>query len=494
MKKIIKITSLLVAILVGLVACNDDYFDVNTPADSVDVDQLGMKDLMGPVLYNTMIAQYSSSTGYSNYSQYIGGYGYTALGRSTFSGTWDNVYLNVLPNTKIIRQKANDLKATKYEAVAMIVEAANLGLATDTWDAVPYLQATQPSLYPKPDFDAQETVYNEIFKLLDQAIVKLDGTDDSGYTLGSEDLIYGGNYDKWKRAAYTLKARYQLHLLKRGKASTADILSNLSKGFTSNADNFVMKYPTDKLNPWYQNTILTRNTGNYFEAPSDQLISMMNGKYYPFESGSITEDPRLPAIFTKTVAADPWRGGVSGGTGLSSDGQPLNTYFKDGGYYTTSTAPIALITYAEALFIKAEAHFLAGGGTTTSTGTNAESYDAYKLGIAASMAQIGVSGTAYLADTSVDVGADNLMLNHIMKEKYIANILNSETYNDFRRYNFSSDVFKGLTIRLGAEAEDPEFAGQWYKRGDYPVSERNANPDVVAEFEESPVTHVWWAQ
>ena len=60
MKKIIKITSLLVAILVGLVACNDDYFDVNTPADSVDVDQLGMKDLMGPVLYNNMIAQYRS--------------------------------------------------------------------------------------------------------------------------------------------------------------------------------------------------------------------------------------------------------------------------------------------------------------------------------------------------------------------------------------------------------------------------------------------------
>ncbi|MDZ7612432.1 MAG: SusD/RagB family nutrient-binding outer membrane lipoprotein [Flavobacteriaceae bacterium] len=494
MKKIIKITSLLVAILIGFVACNEDYFDVNTPADSVDVDQLGMKDLMGPVLYNTMIAQYSASTGYSNYSQYIGGYGYSALGRSTFSGAWNSVYLSVLPNVRIIKQKAIDLNATKYEAVAMIVEAANMGLAADTWDAVPYSQAVQPSAYPKPNFDAQETVYNEIFKLLDQAIVKLEGTDDSGYNLGSEDLIYGGNYDKWLRAAYTLKARYQLHLLKRGKATTADILTNLSKGFVSNADNFVMNYPTDKLNPWYQNTILTRNTGNYFEAPCDQLISMMNGKYYPFESGSVTEDPRLPAIFDKTNPADPWRGGLNGGNGESSDGLPLNTYFKDGGYYTSATAPLVMITFAEALFIKAEAHFLAGGGTSTSSGADAAAYDAYKLGIAASMAQFGVSGGAYLADTSVDVGAENLELNHIMKEKYIANILNSETYNDFRRYNFSTDVFKGLQIRLGAEAEDPEFAGQWFKRGDYPVSERNANPDVVAEFEESPVTPVWWAQ
>lgn len=494
MKKIIKITTLFVAILIGFVACNEDYFDVNTPADSVDVNQLGMKDLMGPVLYNTIVAHYNASTGYSNYSQYIGGYGYSALGRSTFSAAWDNVYLNVLPNVKIIKQKAIEKNATKYEAVAMIVEAVNIALAADTWDAIPYIQATQPGVYPKPDFDTQETVYAEIFRLLDQAIVKLEGTDNSGYNLGSEDLIYGGNYDKWLRAAYTLKARYQLHLLKKGKSTTTDILANLAKGFTSNTDNFVMNYPTDKLNPWYQNTILTRNTGNYFEAPCDQLISMMNGKYYPFESGSVTEDPRLPAIFEKTNPADPWRGGLNGGTGQSSDGEPLNTFFKEGGYYTRAIAPLVLITFAESLFIKSEALFLAGGGTSTSTGTDAATYDAYKLGIAASMAQIGVSGLAYIADSSVDVGAENLELNHIMKEKYIANILNSETYNDFRRYNFSSEVFKGLQVRLGAEAEDPEFAGQWYKRGDYPVSERNANPDVVAEFEESPVTHVWWAQ
>lgn len=494
MKKIIKITSLLVAILVGLVACNDDYFDVNTPADSVDIDQLTANNLIGPVLYNTMIAQYSSSSAYSNYSQYVGGYGYSALGRSTFSGTWDRVYLNVLPNIKIIREKTIERNAPKYEAVSMIIEAINIGLATDTWDAIPYSQASQPSTYPKPDFDAQETVYTEMIKLLDQAIVKLEGTDTSGYILGKEDLIYAGDYNKWLRAAYTLKARYQLHLLNKGKATTSDILSNLSKGFTSNADNFVMNYPADELNPWYQNTILTRKTGNYFEAPCDQLISMMNGKYYPFNSGIVKEDPRLPVIFTKTVATDPWRGGVNGGTGQSSDGKPLNTYFKDEGYYTSAIAPLVLITYAEALFIKAEAHFLANGGTPTSTGTIAASYDAYLLGIAASMAQYGAVGTDYLADTSVNVGADKLMLNHIMKEKYIANILNSETYNDYRRYNFSSDVFKGLIVRLGAEAEDPEFAGKWYKRGDYPVSERNANPDAVAEFEESPITHVWWAQ
>jgi hypothetical protein len=31
---------------------------------------------------------------------------------------------------------------------------------------------------------------------------------------GREDSIYGGDVNKWVKAAYTLKARYQLHLSK----------------------------------------------------------------------------------------------------------------------------------------------------------------------------------------------------------------------------------------------------------------------------------------
>lgn len=46
------------------------------------------------------------------------------------------------------------------------------------------------------------------------------------------------------------------------------------------------------------------------------------------------------------------------------------------------------------------------------------------------------------------------MLNHIMKEKNIHNFLNPETFVDYRRYDFSDSVFKGLTIRQKLDLEE----------------------------------------
>ena len=145
------------------------------------------------------------------------------------------------------------------------------------------------------------------------------------------------------------------------------------------------------------------------------------------------------------------------------------------------------------MFIKAEALFLANGGTTTSVGTSQEAYDAYMAGISANMAKVGVNGASYLADPVVAVGSEGLMLNHIMKEKYIANIHNPETFTDFRRYNFSADVFKGLALRLESDDSEGDMVGKWYQRAIYPTSEKNTNENEVNENWQEPDVPVWWA-
>ena len=61
------------------------------------------------------------------------------------------------------------------------------------------------------------------------------------------------------------------------------------------------------------------------------------------------------------------------------------------------------------------------------------------------MDKVGVSAAdrdAYLADASVAVGASNLTLALIMREKFIATFLNPESFVDLRRYDFSDDVHK----------------------------------------------------
>ncbi|WP_372757095.1 SusD/RagB family nutrient-binding outer membrane lipoprotein [Mariniflexile sp.] len=499
MKKHIIQLTLIVSTFFIAVGC-DGYLDVNTPSGVQDESALGAKDLMGPIMRNTVTANYYAAITFGNYVQYFGSYGFGASGFTTNASTWNVIYTDILPNIKTLKTKTAETGALHYAAVADILEAINISFAVECWGDVVYSQATEPNIYQYPSLDDGKTVYNQAFELLNNAIETLEAPDASGILLGSEDIIYGGGtgaYAKWLRAAYTYKARMQLKMMKNGGTTAADVLASISKGFTSNDDDFQLDYPSDKTNPYYATNVTQRSTSNFFYALNDQLISLMNGSQYPF-NGTITEDPRLTAMFVKETSVgvaspstDPWRGFLNGGTGLSSDGQSGNVYYKDGGFHTSSTSPLILMTYAEAMFIKAEAEFLANGGTTTSTGTTASGYSAYLAGIEANIAKLGVNGTAYLADTAVNVGQANLQLNHIMKEKYIANIHNTETFSDFRRYNFSANVFKGLALRI--QQPEDEYLGKWFVRAVYPTSETDSNPNIPYD-ETTCVNSIWLFQ
>lgn len=481
-----------IILLLGFVSCSEDYFDVNRPSGTADEDQLRINDLLAPVLLRTVQGQYSAELTFGNYVQNFAGQGGTAAGETTASGLWTNVYLYALPNLRVIRDKAQSSGATHYAAIADILEAVNIGIGTDSWDNIPYSEASLGDENLFPSFDSQEAIYNSIFSLLDGAISSLEAEDDSNVTIGNEDLIYQGDTDKWLRAAYTLKARYQLHLLNKGLVSPDEILNTISKGFASNEDDFQLYYDDRNINPRYSQEILARNTGNFHNVLASQLVSSMNGDYYPFESGELEIDPRLPVFGEIDNSEDTeWKGYVSGGEGLAPDGTEANVQFADGGYYTRVDAPIDIITYGEALFIEAEAVFWANGGNATSSGTTAEGYEAYMEGVMASMEKYGVDGSDYIEDPAVDVGMENLMLHHIMKEKYIHNFLNPETFVDYRRYDFSDEVFTGLTIREEGDGTG-EYIGEWFRRATYPSTEINRNSDVVEANQKLPTAPVWW--
>jgi len=484
-------TGILSLLLVAQISCSDDYFDVNTPSNTATLEELRMQDLMAPVIHSTLEGQRSAELAFGNYVQNFVSTGGGAAGQTEASGLWSQVYLYILPNLKAIKEKAVESNATHIGAISDILIAINLGIATDTWDNIPYSDATDGPDNNFPTFDTQEQIYTEIFSLLDSAIASLEGPDDSGFSLGSSDLIYGGDTEQWLRAAYTIKARYQLHLVNKGVVAANEVLSSIANGFTSNDDNFDMAYNDKNINPWYSAEVLARSTGNLSNDIASQLVSSMNGDYYPFESGALTIDPRLP-LFAENGDEAEWKGFVSGGTGVAPDGSDANTRFKTDGYYTSVDSPLLLISYAEAKFIEAEAAFLANGGNTTSTGSSAEAYTAYLEGIQASMDMYDVDGSDYLADGAIAVGEGQLMLHHIMKEKYIHNFLNPETFVDYRRYDFSDEVFTGLQIRLEEASDDSEFFGQWFRRAIYPSTELNRNEANVVANQQTPVTPVWW--
>ncbi len=477
-------------IAITLNACSDGFYDVNTPSNVIEgQSQLEIKDFMTPVLLRTAQSQYSIAQSFANYDQNMVGQGGTAVVRSSGGSLWSNTYLYVLPNLQIMKEKANEVEAIHYEGITNVLAAMNLGMLTDAYGNAPYSEAIQGVENTNPSFDSQENLYSDIMTLLNEGINLLSQEDNSLFQPGSEDVVYNGDTDKWLRLAYTLKARYQLRLMNKGLANANDVLTSINNGFSSNEDDFNFPFNEETKNPWYIVEVVAKSTGNYHNDLASQLVSSMNGDYFPFTT--ITIDPRLP-VFGDNGGATVWKGYVSGGQGKAPDDTDGNTGFAPDSYYTSENSPISLITYGEALFIKAEAEFLANGGNETSTGSSSAAYTAYMNGINASMDKFGVDGSDYLAESSIAVGEAGLKLEHIMKEKFIHNFLNPESFSDFRRYNFSDDVFHGLSLREEGDDPDPEYSGVWIRRCEYPSSEQSRNGANVQANTVPLNTPMWW--
>ena len=508
MKNILKIVAFFVTTSL-VTSCSDSYFDVNTPPDAIDTNSTALKDVLSPAIQNTIDAQYSASVSVAQVSQHISSaLSNQDIDKHYFSGLdsfWFTTYVKALANIKVVEDKAIATNSSHYLGIAQILKAINLGLATDLYGDIPYTEASQAGLIPYPKYDSQESIYTAIDGLFTDAIAKLSAPNTSIVNKpGKEDLIYGGDVNKWIKAAYTLKARYQLHLSKINSTTAAtNALASLTKGFASNADDFQLVYNTVNTNPWYANQ-LGLNTGNISFLISNQLINAMNGKSFPF--ATVTMDPRLLAIVdirkypnpaSQTTNPDPTvvanYNGIENGTGANVPGQPgANAKIGLDFFYSRANSPLVVISFAEAKFIEAEANFILAGGTPTSVGTNAAANTAYLAGINANMDKLGVATalkTAYVADASITKGAAAIALKDIMRQKFIALYLNPETFTDYRRYNFSPNVFVSLKLPKNT---DPNNGGNWIRRFVYPNSEKSTNASVYNANFKSMITPVWW--
>ena len=63
---------------------------------------------------------------------------------------------------------------------------------TAWWGDIPYSTAALGIEEINPTFDAQASIYTEIFNLLGSATSLLNGSD-GGFAVGGDDVIYGGN-------------------------------------------------------------------------------------------------------------------------------------------------------------------------------------------------------------------------------------------------------------------------------------------------------------
>ncbi len=458
-------------IILTTLSC-DDYLDINDNPNGATTPPI--KGLLANVTYNSAINVYRVSDVTNYYTQYFASPNEASSTdvheRISTNGIWLNIY-NICSDIYDIEKFASESNSIEYIGVAKTLMALNLGMAVDVYGDIPYTEAFSFETIV-PTYDDDEAIYDVILTLLDQAITAFNQDNEGEGLTASNDFIHGGDIDAWKKTAYGLKARYLNHLSGTSQYNKASILDALSKSYSSNADDAQLSTFQNR-NPWGQAAI--NNAGLSLDVwLSEQLVDAMNGNTFG------VFDPRLPLI-TNPLPNGSYVG-TQNGVGRIGDGTvPFEVYLSTDGYYSSEDSPLFVLTYPEMKFIEAEVQLRDNKPT--------EAYAAYLEGIKSHMEKLGVATedmNSYLSDPVVAVGAGNLTLKTIFKEKYIALFLSYETWVDARRNNYDYEDF---TIPAN---HNTALGGQFIRRLDYPDSEYQRNAANVPTVD--LLTKIWWDQ
>ncbi len=362
---------------------------------------------------------------------------------------WGSVYTDALINAKILLDKAVAEGSPHNAGMAKVMLAYTLGIATDLFGDVPYLEALRGTdNVLEPVYDSQEVVYGSIFTLLDEAMMDLASSEEPVGIDG--DVVYGGDADAWIMAAYAIKARATLQLSNvNGATSYTGALALIGDALASNADNMLVPFESANPNPLNQ-FMVERGDVRMCQTFLDELEA--------------TSDPRISALY-----GDDDEGGISG----SPPAGEIEAASPPGAYLASQTSPIVLISYAEVKFIEAEAALMSGDAD--------RAVEAYKAAVRASLIQITGDIDDDWFSTNIDSeSAGTITLEKIIMQKRIALVGQIQPFSDWRRTGFPS-----LSLATGAtKTEIP-------RRFPYAQGEIIYNADNVPSIG-SIIVPVWW--
>ena len=341
------------------------------------------------------------------------------LTEADVDNAWSSLYNGSMMDLSIFIEKTGDANPQARGAGKVLLAYA-LGSTTDLWGDVPFEEAFKGNGALKPKYDAQQSVYAAINTLITEGIADLSTASiDNAVPFGTtaNDLIYNGSVVKWIAAAHSLRARYALHLSKKGTVDYAAVLADCAAGITSNANDFQMPFGATEsnANPLYEFDVQRTDV-----APS--------ASFAVFAAG----DPRLV----------PFTGG----------GKNFGTF------YGSINSPVPFISFVETRFIESEAQL------RKASPDQALANAAYDAAVTASLAKFSVTDAVWLAaNTSATLGARTIQ--NIIEAKYIALFMQTEAFTDFRRTGFPV-----LTPTAGSLVP---------VRYPYPTSERLYNSENV---------------
>ncbi len=375
------------------------------------------------------------------------------VARATIDQLWtQDLYSGGLKDLQEIIVVGTESEDYHYTGIAKIFKAYIFSMMVDVWDDIPYTDAFQPDL-EEIRYDDGAAIYDNLFILIDEGIADLDKT--SNISPGQDDLIYGGNLDKWKKMGETLKMKMliQIRLVDSSAGGRIQTIINNGNYITSADDDFQFEFNSssapDNRMPLFVSDYISRidnRISNYF-------FNLLDGN----------NDPRIPFyLYNQTPGT--FIGRDSGNPeGLATfEDQSMRTFhgaypaggkFDDGlGGVTGATSGLAgagiyrMITNAARLFMEAEAVLELGVTGSAPLAT------LFTDGIVAAMGKVNEMGVGEISQMEINTyvaarlaafkAADNQgKLRLVMFEKYIHQFGNGmEQFNDWRRTGFPDDL------------------------------------------------------
>ena len=399
------VSALVVSTGVMTMGCTDNFENLNTDPYEVDPDELPFSaQFKEPFSYvyapQQNLFQYCFNLNIDLFSGYFmtphnfngsGNVDY-ALNRGFCGGMYENVYLHIFNNTRRLIASCDEQGLSDYGAMMRVVQAYAIQMLTDAYGPVAYSSVIEdPTGGASFSYDTQESVYNALFALVDEAIAGFKGTA-SVADMQAFDYWCNGDIALWKKVANQLKLRLAMRIVKvnptlaKQKAEEA-----VQGGVLTSADRDIL------INQGLSNE-LTR----MFEwgdcGMNASLITMLEG----------FKDPRLPLYVTKNQAAVTCEDGstieegtkylgVRGGCNLPSKPNQWGNFSKVICTYTTA---FPVMKVAEGYFLRAE-----GALRGWSMGGSAK--DLYEEGIRISikneLAYKGsIAGVTSISDAEID--------------------------------------------------------------------------------------------
>jgi len=315
---------------------------------------------------------------------------------------WDNIYPNAIKSlVDVINRTGGDPARTNVYNMARIHRVFSFQILTDTYGDVPYSQAglgfLKTNLAPK--YDAQKDIYFDMLNELDQATAALDASK----PVETSELFFKGNITEWKRYGYSLMLRLAMRLVKVDPATAAKYAAKAVAGgvMQSNADDVILPHLDGVYNNLYGQTLNNTERARFYMA--DNLVSF-------FKS---TADPRLPVIAvrysdpgsaTATANSSPAvqigmppgydETTIANAPGFLPGPQYQYSQFNRATFATQGT-PEFLVTYAQTLFLEAEAvkrGYITGDETAL-----------YNQGVTAAMQELPLHAAAGVSASALTV-------------------------------------------------------------------------------------------